>query len=88
MKRKGETLHYGSGEYATFAARLRNDGNYIAAAGIETWTGERRHCDNAGQTMFAKFPGVWSFEHDRRCNDLNELRAWVSEEEVERWLKR
>lgn len=69
MKRLGEVLHYGAGQWATLAARCRSSGNYCAAAGVETMMGERRAWDEQGTTMFATFEPIWTAEHDRRCTD-------------------
>ena len=69
MRRHGEILHYGTGQWATLAARCRSSGNYCAASGIEAMMGERRTWDAKGATMFATFDPIWTAEHDRRCAD-------------------
>lgn len=72
MTHRDETLHSGTGNIASLAARCRHGGSsegYYVGATLEGWFGEARRFGPKGETMFATFPSPWLMDQDRRCTD-------------------
>ena len=77
MMARDETLIYGTGEWASLAARSRTSGRYHTASLIEASFGESRRWDAQGQTMFAVFKPTYALVQDRKCFDRELIRDFT-----------